>query len=63
MNGLLCDPDDEESLGRQLQWVAADPARAARVGDAARQTVAAHSWDVCASATLQIYERVGTTCV
>lgn len=60
-NGLLCDPEDEQSLHQQLQWVRANPARAARLGDAGRRTAAEHSWDACAAATLQIYERVAGT--
>jgi glycosyltransferase involved in cell wall biosynthesis len=57
-NGLLCDPGDSESLRQQLEWVQANPARAARLGHAARQTVEQYSWDACAEGTLRIYEKV-----
>jgi glycosyltransferase involved in cell wall biosynthesis len=55
-NGLLCDPGAPESLRAQLKWLAADPARARQLGQAARQTVKAHSWDLCAAQTLAVYE-------
>jgi glycosyltransferase involved in cell wall biosynthesis len=57
-NGLLCDPGDPESLRQQLEWVQANPARAARLGHAGRQTVEQYSWDACAEGTLRIYEKV-----
>jgi UDP-glucose:(heptosyl)LPS alpha-1,3-glucosyltransferase len=57
-NGLLCNPADPASLHQQLHSIHADPARAARLGRAARRTVEEHSWDSCAAATLGIYERV-----
>jgi UDP-glucose:(heptosyl)LPS alpha-1,3-glucosyltransferase len=60
-NGLLCDPTDPASLHQQLRWIRADPTRAARLGCAARFTVEEHSWDSCAAATLEVYERVVAT--
>lgn len=58
-NGLLCDPGHAASLRQQLRWLYADPARAARLGCAARETVKEYSWDACAAATLKVYELVG----
>ena len=57
-NGLLCDPARPATLQAALAQLAADPALAACLGTAARVTVAAHSWDACATQTLAVYEQV-----
>lgn len=57
-NGLCCDPNHAESIREQLAWLQSDPARARRLGQAARRTVQEHSWDACAAATEAVYEQV-----
>lgn len=57
-NGLLCDPADAAQLRAQLEWLAAAPDRAAALGQAARATIARCTWDACAAATAEVYERV-----
>jgi glycosyltransferase involved in cell wall biosynthesis len=57
-NGLLGDPADAAQLRAQLEWLAAAPARAAALGQAARDTITRGTWDACADATAGVYERV-----
>jgi UDP-glucose:(heptosyl)LPS alpha-1,3-glucosyltransferase len=56
-NGLLCDPADAESLKRALTGLESDRERAAAIGQAARRTAEQHTWDACAEATLEVYEK------
>jgi UDP-glucose:(heptosyl)LPS alpha-1,3-glucosyltransferase len=48
-NGFLCDPNDLASALRK--------ARSQNVSERARMTALAHSWDECATETMEIYER------
>ena len=58
VNGLLCDPAQPNTLNDSLRWLLSDPQRARTVGQAARATVEQHGWDVCATETAAVYERV-----
>ncbi|MBU6400959.1 MAG: glycosyltransferase family 4 protein [Verrucomicrobia bacterium] len=58
VNGLLCDPRDPASLQRQLEWLETDPRRGRQLGQAARATVLAHTWDACAAATEAVYAQM-----
>jgi UDP-glucose:(heptosyl)LPS alpha-1,3-glucosyltransferase len=58
-SGLICPPGDDRGLRDRLAWLRGDPARAARLGAAARRVAERHSWEGCAAATMDIYERVG----
>lgn len=57
-NGLLCQPEDVAGLRAALDRLSASPAEAARLGGAARTTLELHTWDHCAAATAEVYERV-----
>lgn len=57
-NGLLCQPEDAAGLRASLERLAASLAEAARLGDAARTTLEAHTWDHCAAATAAVYDQV-----
>ena len=61
VDGLLCDPAHPASLAAQLARLAADPAGAAKLGQAARATIRQHSWTACAEATLAVYRTVVET--
>lgn len=58
VNGLKFDSHQPADIRRQLEWLAADPARAAALGRAARTTAGLHTWERCAGETLAVYERV-----
>jgi len=55
-NGLLCDAASDDSVRAQLARLATEPPLARALGEAARHTTQAHSWDACARATLAVYE-------
>jgi glycosyltransferase involved in cell wall biosynthesis len=56
-DGLLVDvPTDAAAFGRALAEVLGDPARAARMGQAARRKAATVSWDRIAAETEAVYE-------
>jgi UDP-glucose:(heptosyl)LPS alpha-1,3-glucosyltransferase len=55
-NGLLCDAAGDDSVRAQLTRLANEPSLARALGEAARHTAQAHSWDACARATLAVYE-------
>jgi len=59
-NGELCDPEQPGSLAECLRSIAADGARAAALGAAARETARKHGWDACADATEKAYGKCGT---
>jgi len=55
--GLLVEPGDVTALAQALGRVLADPALAARMGQAGRHRVEAHfSWDRIADRTLTVYQ-------
>jgi len=57
VNGLLCDPDDPESLYRTLRKAQTDPELRRRLGSAARETVEArYTWTHTARALTQVIE-------
>jgi glycosyltransferase involved in cell wall biosynthesis len=54
-NGLLCDPEDPESLHTQLNWIHSNPEAARQMGLAARSTLQQHTWANCVEATWEVY--------
>lgn len=60
-DGLTCDPGKTLDLQAQIARLAADPAGANRLGQAARETIGRHSWKACAEATWQVYRQVVET--
>jgi glycosyltransferase involved in cell wall biosynthesis len=57
VNGLLCDPDDPESLYRTLRKAQTDPELRRRLGSAARETVQVrYTWTHTARALTQVIE-------
>jgi glycosyltransferase involved in cell wall biosynthesis len=58
ISGLLCDPHDASSVRAQLEHLRRDRDQARRMGNAARDSIMQHSWDICARSTLQTYEAV-----
>ena len=57
-NGLLCQPEDSAGIRAQLSRLAAEPDLAGRLGQAARATMEAHTWDQCAAGTAEVYDRI-----
>jgi UDP-glucose:(heptosyl)LPS alpha-1,3-glucosyltransferase len=53
-NGFLCDPQSGDSISGAIQRARQNPAE---VGAAAQRTAHLHTWDHCASATMEIYQR------
>jgi glycosyltransferase involved in cell wall biosynthesis len=58
VNGLLCEPHDAGSIRAQLSVLASDKSAARAMGMAARDTVAQHTWSVCAEQTWAVYQQV-----
>jgi starch synthase len=60
-NGLLLEHfDDHMELAELMGLLVHDRAFARRLGAAARETVENHSWDLVASKTMAVYERLLT---
>jgi glycosyltransferase involved in cell wall biosynthesis len=57
-DGFLCDPRVPATVVGALQTLAATPSLAGRIGAAARAKIQPFSWDACATATAQVYDRV-----
>ena len=57
-DGFLCDPLDSDTVVAPLRQLAATQDLAHRIGSAARTKVGRYSWDACAEATAQVYERI-----
>lgn len=57
-DGFLCDPLEPATVLAPLRQLAETRDCAARIGLAARAKVSRYSWDACAEATAQVYERV-----
>lgn len=57
-DGFLCDPLVPATVVSSLQQLVNAPAFADQIGAAARAKVRGYSWDACAEATAQVYERV-----
>jgi UDP-glucose:(heptosyl)LPS alpha-1,3-glucosyltransferase len=56
-NGLLCDAGSPDSFQRQIARAEANPDSASQMGDRARETAQGHSWEACADAVWNVYER------
>ena len=57
-NGLLIDPESEESIAAALERVIAEPGLAGSLGESGARSVLAYTWDAAASAYEDIYERI-----
>ncbi len=57
-DGFLCDPLEPASVVSALRRLGGDSQLAGQVGPAARAKVQRFSWDACAAATADVYERV-----
>jgi UDP-glucose:(heptosyl)LPS alpha-1,3-glucosyltransferase len=55
---LVVDPADTPALAAALARLASDPDLRKRLGAAGRQTIAGHTWDAVAAATLSVYEDI-----
>lgn len=58
-NGLVCDTDPPSDLRKCLERLEQSPDRGRSLGAAARATLEHHTWQHCAAATLDVYQRVG----
>ena len=58
INGLLCNPQEADSIRSQLSRLRTDPKLAARLGQAGRETAIATSWDHNADEVLKIYRAI-----
>lgn len=58
VNGLLCRPNDPQSIREKLLRLRSDATLASRLGSAGRETVVATSWDQNAEEVLKIYEGI-----
>lgn len=58
VNGLICDPANEQSIHSGLDQLLRNPSEARRLGERARETILEYSWDHCADHTFEVYERV-----
>ncbi|MBW3628958.1 MAG: glycosyltransferase family 4 protein, partial [Gemmatimonadetes bacterium] len=59
-NGLLVPPGDAHALSRAIEALERDPARARRLGTAAREDVRTRfSWDVILDRLVALYEKLG----
>ncbi|WP_163958902.1 HAD-IIB family hydrolase [Sphingomonas insulae] len=58
-HGLLVDPRDEDAIGRACLAIVGDPARHARLSDAATANVGAYDWKRYATASIAVYASVG----
>lgn len=56
-DGMLVKPSDETAMARSIEWIA-DRGRAEAMGQAARQTMLAFSWERCARETAAVYDRM-----
>lgn len=54
-NGYLVDPGNPAALASVLRQIEEHPALAQQVGQAARQTAMAQTWEACAAATARVY--------
>ena len=54
---LLFDPEDPAAITAAIERVLGDPAQSARLRDAGRAQAARFTWEACARATLETYER------
>lgn len=57
-NGLLCNPEQQNSIEAELRWLEEHPADARNIGIEARRTVLEHDWDRCAMETERCYRKV-----
>lgn len=60
VNGLLCDPENPDTIGDRLRRLRNGPGLAARIGKAGRETVVETSWDHNAEEVFRIYCQVAT---
>lgn len=58
VNGLLCDPEDPETIRTQLKRLQSEPGLAENLGRAGRATTVATSWDHNADEVFRIYQSV-----
>jgi glycosyltransferase involved in cell wall biosynthesis len=57
-NGLVFDPHNAQEMTAQLNWLNQNPHKASELGQLARETIRAHSWERCAEETWRVYEKV-----
>jgi glycosyltransferase involved in cell wall biosynthesis len=58
---VLDNPDDVAGIAKAIDYLARDPERAARMGQASRELAQTLGWDVMAQRYLSLYERIRAT--